>query len=252
MKLNYKTYGKGKPVFILHGLFGMLDNWQIIAKQLAKHFEIIVPDLRNHGRSPHSDDFDYEYMSSDILGLIHDLGYDEVNVIGHSMGGKLAIRIAIDNPNLVEKLMVLDIGIKKYPPNHVFLLDILSNIYIEKYSDRMEIEHELKTMIEDYRLRQFIMKNISRNENGKFNWKMNLNVIKENYKVITDEILLIEPYMKETLFVRGDKSNYILDKDLELISKQFPNSKLITIPNAGHWLHADQADKLLEVIRSYI
>ncbi len=252
MKLNYKKFGSGKPIFILHGLFGMSDNWQVFAKKLAEKYEVITVDLRNHGKSPHSTDFDYSYMADDVLELMQDVGCSKCSFIGHSMGGKLAIKIALDNPLLVDKLIILDIGIKKYPKNHIFLLDILSNINIDRYSDRLELEHELKSVIEDYRLRQFIMKNIKRNDKGIFSWKMNLEVIIDNYDKIIEGISSENIYKSDVLFVKGGKSNYILNNDFEKIKEQFPKAKFTTIDNAGHWIHADESEKLFDIITGYL
>ncbi len=252
MKLNYKKFGKGKPVFILHGLFGMLDNWQVFAKKLAEKYEVITVDLRNHGKSPHSPDFDYSYMADDILELMQDIGCNKCSFIGHSMGGKLAMTIALDNPLVVDKLIILDIGTKKYPKNHIFLLDILCNINIDRYTDRLELEHELRSVIEDSRLRQFIMKNIKRDAEGGFSWKMNLEVIKDNYDTIIEEISSESIYQSDVLFVRGGQSNYILNNDFEKIKELFPKAKLATIENAGHWIHADESKKLFDIITDYL
>ncbi len=252
MKLNYKKFGSGKPLFILHGLFGMLDNWQVFAKKLAEKYEVITVDLRNHGKSPHSPDFDYSYMADDILELMQDLGYDQYSFIGHSMGGKLSMKIALDNPVLIDKLIILDIGPKKYPQNHTFLLDILCNINIDRYTDRLELEHELSSVIEDKRLRQFIMKNIKRDAKGSFSWKMNLEVIKDNYDKIIEELSSDKSYQSDVLFVRGAKSNYILDNDFEKIKGLFPKAKLTTIDNAGHWIHADESEKLFDIVTDYL
>ncbi len=252
MKLNYKKFGSGKPVFILHGMFGMLDNWQVFAKKLAERYEVITVDLRNHGKSPHSPLFDYSYMADDILELMQNIGCDKCSFIGHSMGGKLAMTIALDNPPLVDKLIILDIGTKKYPKNHIFLLDILCNINIDRYSNRLELEHELKSVIEDSRLRQFIMKNIKRDSNGVFSWKMNLEVIKDNYDKIIKEISSEVSYQSDVLFVKGGQSNYILNNDFEEIKELFPKATLTTIDNAGHWIHADEGKKLFDIITNYL
>jgi len=253
MKLNYKMFGQGKPVIILHGVFGMLDNWQHIAKTLGKHYWVITLDLRNHGKSPHSEIFNYDVMAEDILDFIEQQGIKKANFIGHSMGGKVAMTLSLEYPEFVNKLIIIDIGIKSYAPRHNFIFKALCAFDISKYSKRNDIENILIGKIPNKKIVQFLLKNIKRDKkSGSFLWKMNLKAIKNNYDKINEPISSDFPFSGKTLFIKGENSDYILEKDKNSIRNLFPNAKFITINNAGHWVHSEQPDKLIRVIDNFL
>lgn len=253
MKLNYKRYGdKGDPVIILHGIFGMLDNWHSFASQLGKEYRVISIDHRNHGRSPHSEVFDYQAMVADLKELITDLGFDKVQLMGHSMGGKVAMHFALHYPESLLGLIVLDIGIKYYPPRHDYIFKALCGLNLEEFDSRNDIDEYLTDFIHSFAIRQFLIKNIKRSSEGQFTWKMNLPVIRKNYEKITEWIPVGKHYEGKTLFVRGANSSFILMEDWPGIQELFPNSTLVSIPGAGHWLHAEKPYLLLQEVAKFL
>lgn len=253
MELNFKMFGEGKPVIILHGVFGMLDNWQHFAKVLSKDYWVITIDLRNHGRSPHSDIFNYDIMVSDLIRFIDNNHIKKPNIIGHSMGGKLAMHLALENPEYIHKLIVVDIGIKKTSPRHNSIFSALCSLELSTFKNRNDINIELEKTISLRRIRQFLLKNITRDkENGAYKWKMNLPIIRKNYENISEAVTHDYPHEGETIFIRGEFSDFIIEKDKTEILELFPNAQFKTIPKSGHWVHAEQTDKLIEVIKNYL
>lgn len=253
MQLNYKVFGEGDPVIILHGMFGTLDNWQTIAKKLAEHFMVFIVDLRNHGRSPHSDEFDYSIMAADVEEFMESNWIYEAHIVGHSMGGKVAMQLASDNADLVKKLVVVDIAPKAYKGNHQVIFDALLALDLDQLKSRKEASTFLETRIEQASVRQFILKNLHINkQTQKYEWKMNLPVIHKAYHHILGKSNLTDVYEGETLFIRGDKSKYILPEEFEKHKTFFPNAELATIKNAGHWVHAEQAQDFLAVLSNFL
>jgi esterase len=253
IELNYKDYGQGEPVIIIHGLFGTLDNWQTIAKNLAEKFNIYLIDQRNHGRSPHTEAFDYTLLAEDLHDFMENNWIYKARIIGHSMGGKTAMQFALEYPDMVEKLVVIDIAPKNYIGGHEVILETLQSIDLTTIKERKEVENLMAERITDAGQRQFLMKNLSRDEKtGQYEWKMNLSSLVQNYQKIIDNIQLSSIFKGETLFVRGEKSDYVLDSDEPILKAFFPNSQLHTIPNAGHWVHADQPKLLLEVLNVFL
>ncbi len=252
MDLNHKILGEGEPIIILHGLFGMLDNWQTVAKELAKDYMVILIDLRNHGKSPHSELWNVQLMAEDVVNFMESNWIYNANIIGHSMGGKVAMEVALTNPSLVEKLVVVDIGPRAYLPGHELIFKGLQSVPISKIGSRNEAEEALAEAINDKGVRQFLLKNISRLKDGGYRWKMNLPVIINNYESILEESRIDEVYDGPSLFIGGQLSNYIRVEDEVLIKEVFPSAEIIMIPDAGHWVHADQKDELVKVIREFI
>jgi len=253
MKLNYKSYGsKGDVVIILHGIFGMLDNWHSFASQLSQDHRVFTLDHRNHGRSPHADSFTYEDMVEDLKEFIEEKRFDRVNLIGHSLGGKTAMYFALENPTLVDKLTIIDIGVKSYPQRHDYIFDALSGMDLSRFGSRNEIDQYLSDSIHSFPIRQFLMKNIHRDTEKGFSWKMNLPVIRENYQALAEGIQSNVTFLNETLFIRGANSSYILLEDMPEILKLFPQSTLQTIPGASHWLHAEKPYELLKMVKSFL
>ena len=252
MTLNYKLQGQGEPLIILHGLLGMLDNWQTLARRFADHYAVYTLDLRNHGRSPHSADMDYHLMAQDVVDFMDEHNIQAANILGHSMGGKVAMQLAVSFPARVTSLIPVDIAPKRYLPGHEHILEALSSVEPEEAETRTEIEEELVAQLHSLPIARFLMKNLARKSEGGFEWKMNLNAIRINYDKIIGEIEEEHIYDGPALFIRGGKSGYVEDGDLDGIRSHFPNAKLITIENAGHWVHADQPDELFDAVIAFL
>lgn len=252
IELNYKSLGQGQPIIILHGLFGTLDNWQTIARQLSEQYSVYIIDQRNHGRSPHTDEFSYPILANDLQHFMESHWIYKAVVIGHSMGGKTAMEFAIQYPDMVEKLVVLDIAPKTYTGGHEVILDTLNAIDLTQIKDRKEAEAYMLQRIPDFGTRQFLLKNLTRDEKtGVFTWKMNLPVLQREYEAILGNISS-GTYEGDTLFIRGANSDYIKDADIPTLLQYFPKMQLETIANAGHWVHADQPKQLLALIERYL
>ncbi len=254
MDLNYKTFGQGDPIVILHGMFGTLDNWQTVGKQLAENFTVNIVDQRNHGRSPHDELIDYPSMSEDLKHFLESHWMFKAHVMGHSMGGKTAMQFALDHPDMVVKLVVVDIAPKRYPGGHEKILEALLALDLDQVEDRKDAEDFLKKRLpnEEEGTILFLMKNLSRTKDGSFEWKMNFQAIYNHYQDILDTVKGNDPFEGETLFIRGEHSKYILDDDWDAILQLFPNAELKTIENAGHWVHADQPEALLGAVRRFL
>ena len=252
MKLNHKSYGEGQPIIILHGLFGMLDNWQTVAKALSKDFMVISVDLRNHGKSPHSEEWSTSLMAEDVIAFMHDNWIYEAFLLGHSMGGKVAMEVALAENDLVQKLIVVDIAPKAYEPGHERIFEALQSVPIESIDSRLEAEDIIAKYIPELGIRQFLLKNITRNKNGGYQWKMNLASIAKNYSSIIEPTPVENQFDQPTLFLRGENSNYVLDEDFDLINSLFTDSRIETIQNAGHWVHADQKDVLISKVSNFL
>ena len=251
MELNYKVYGQGQPLIIMHGMFGMLDNWQLIAKKLSEDFMVFLVDLRNHGRSPHSDDFGYQIMSEDLFKFMNDNWIHHAHIIGHSMGGKVAMRFALENQDMTDSLVVVDIAPKTYEGNHETIIDALTGLDLGSIHSRTEAEEYLRKHIEEESTIQFLLKNLSREKEGGYRWKMNLPVIVSKYAEILSHQESKEAYDGPTLFIRGEKSNYINPNEFEQYLHNFPNAKLVSIAHAGHWVHADAPEEFTNSVLEF-
>lgn len=253
MKLFYRKYGQGQPIIILHGLFGQSDNWNTLSKQFAESgFEVYTVDLRNHGLSPHSEIWDYEVMSSDVEELINDLSLKNVVLVGHSMGGKVAMELGVRNPRWLSKLIVVDIAPKYYAPHHQDVLNALNAVDFSVVKTRKEAEAILTQYINDFGTKQFLLKNIYWKENGDLDWRFNLKVIDDTIDIVGKQIDKNTKCEIPALFIRGGLSRYILDEDIDLIQQVFPLSRLVTIAEAGHWVHAEKPKEFFEVIIRFI
>ncbi len=254
MKLYHRKYGSGQPVLILHGLFGVSDNWASIGRQISEHFEVYLIDLRNHGRSPHSDLFNFPAMVSDIEEFVDDHALENIILIGHSMGGKVAMHFALEYPDLVSKLIVVDISLRHYEARiqHLDMIRAMRNLDFSKITSRTQVEEMLKEEINSSRIRLFIMKNLYRKDKNTFDWRLNLPIIHENIHYIFEGIDQQEQYTKEALFVRAGKSDYIIDEDYQAIYKHFPNALIETIPQASHWVHADAPGELCTLFSNFL
>ena len=251
MKLNFKKIGEGKPLLILHGLFGSLDNWGSLGKKFAENNLVYLIDLRNHGRSPHSEEMSYDLMVDDLLELIQDENINSPIILGHSMGGKAALLFAEKYPKYLDKLIVADIGMKAYPMHHDVILKGLNSVNLQEISSRNQAQQFIQVHINNLGIQQFLLKNLYWIEKGKLAWRMNLKEIEKNIGEILVEIN-IHKNLINTLFIRGEMSNYILEEDFENILKSFPNAEIKTIPKVGHWLHAENPIEFYKIVREFI
>lgn len=250
MKLAYKQLGEGKPLVILHGLFGFSDNWQSHAKKLAEYFQVTLVDLRNHGHSEWSHDFSYDLMVQDLHELFSDLQINKPILLGHSMGGKLAMHFDGKYPNTIEKLIVVDMGIKAYAPHHEHILAAFHAIDLSQLSARSQAEAILKTFIDSDGVRQFLLKNLYWEDKGKLAWRVNFPVLEASMPEILKALPEFESFTP-TLFIRGLLSNYILDEDIHSIETQYPDMQLVSVANAGHWVHAEAPDAFLDAVLAF-
>jgi len=251
--LHFRSYGKGgHPLIFLHGLLGSMDNWATLARRLADHFHVYAFDARNHGRSPHSSVMSYDAMVEDVRTFMRDHSLASAYLLGHSMGGKTAMQCAGMYPELVDKLIVVDIAPKAYGRRHDHIFEALCSLDLGMYSHRQEVEGALAVKIPEPATVHFLLKNLERNESGKFKWKMNLPALKKHYAEISKGASLSARFDKPSLFVKGGRSTYILDDDKRLIKHSFPRSTILTVKNAGHWVHADAPDDLLEIILVFL
>lgn len=252
MELHSKILGQGPPIIILHGLLGTLDNWQTIANYLATDYTVCLLDLRNHGRSPHAIEMDFHLMAEDVLMFMESNWINSAVVMGHSMGGKVAMQLALDHPDNVEKLIVVDIAPKLYQPGHYEIFNALDSIQLSTLKERKEAELKLNLALENPSVVQFLLKNLTREKDGSFSWKMDFDAIKKNYLNLIAAIESKEIYDKPSLFIRGGKSHYILDEDIDNIMDNFPEARLITINDAGHWVHSEKPNELLAEINKFL
>ena len=251
LELYYKEFGQGAPVLILHGLFGFSDNWQTIARQLSEHHTVITPDLRNHGRSPHVSTHTYDEMAEDLRVFMEARWMFHADVVGHSMGGKAAMQLALSHPDMVDRLVVIDMAPDQAEDNHSSIFKALFDLDLSKINTRQEAEDFLGVRIPDLGTRQFLLKNLSRNPEGGFHWKMNLPVLWKSFHQILGPVHG-DPFDKPALFVRGSRSNYIKDSDFAFIKSMFPQAEIVTIQGAGHWVHADKPAELLQVLKDFL
>ena len=251
MKLNYKVFGEGQPLIILHGLLGMLDNWQAPARYLAEGYKVYIVDLRNHGHSSHHPEHNYSVMMMDVLELLDDLKIESSHLLGHSMGGKVAMKFAQTYPERLKRLIVADIGPKFYPVHHQLILQALRAVPLGSLEKRTDAESYMEPFIKEAGIRQFLMKSLYHPARGSFAWRFNLDAIENNIEHIGEALDEMD-YEGLTLFIRGGRSNYILDEDWPDIKVLFPNSHLVTIEGAGHWLHAEKPEEFVTEVMAFL
>jgi len=251
MQLNYQSFGKGSPLIILHGLFGMLDNWHTVGTMLGKQFHVFLLDQRNHGRSPHSPEVSYTVMAEDVRDFAAQHRIPVFFLLGHSMGGKVAMTTALAFPDLVAKLVVVDIAPRSYSSFHDSILEALRSLDLSEYSSRQSVDDALSGSIREAPVRQFLLKNLARNDNGSFRWKMNLPAISSTYQQMLKGVDGSTAFRKPTLFVRGRKSSYIGEQDRPDIERLFPNSTVIDF-ETGHWVHAEAPAQLTQTVTEFL
>lgn len=253
MELLHSTIlGSGAPLLILHGYFGMSDNWKTLGMKYAEDFQVHLIDQRNHGRSFHSDEFDYELLVEDLHFYIEYHKLEKVSILGHSMGGKVAMLFAVSYPDYVDKLIVADIAPKYYEPHHETILAGLNAVNFEIQYSRKAVEEMLSLYIKDAGVRQFLLKNVYWKEKGKLDYRFNLQSLTDNNSEVGEALPSFTSFDGPALFLKGENSMYILKEDEALIEAHFPNSEIVTISNAGHWLHAENPTEFLEASQNFL
>ncbi|WP_103069976.1 alpha/beta fold hydrolase [Aquimarina sediminis] len=253
MKLYANVFGEGKPFLILHGFLGMGDNWKTLGKKISeKGFQVHLIDQRNHGRSPHSSEFSYNVMTDDLKMYCEEHELENVHLLGHSMGGKTVMLFAVKYPQLVDRMIVADIGPKYYPLHHQDILDGLEALDFEVLKSRGEVDKELSVYVPDQGVRMFLLKNLYWKEKGVLGLRMNLEALIRNSGEIGVELSEENTYEGNTLFLKGERSNYIMQDDEVRIKRQFYNSKIKEISGAGHWLHAENPKEFLIEVLGFV
>src|SRR5688500_19034032 len=251
MKLFFRELGDGPPLVILHGLFGSSDNWLTQARLFGDRYKVYSVDQRNHGQSPHSNEFDYQSMVNDLKEFIDDHQISDPAIIGHSMGGKAAMNFALAHPDLLSKLVVVDIAPRQYNLEHYTIAEGLKAIPIDALSSRNEADEVLSRHVPEPDVRQFLLKNLQRKSTGGFSWKINLPVISDKLSNIGVDLQYTGRFEKPTLFIRGAKSKYVRDEDWKKITEIFPAAKLETL-DTGHWVQAEKPQEFAEKVMQWL
>jgi pimeloyl-ACP methyl ester carboxylesterase len=258
LDLHYKKFGQptAKPLLILHGLFGMLDNWQTLALQFAQQYCVYIIDQRNHGKSPHAASHTYPDMANDLLTFVDEHGIEKFYLIGHSMGGKTAMQFAVENEYRVDKLVIVDIAPKDYPMGeHDAIFDAFFDLPVHDIESRQDAENHLAQRITDVGVRQFLLKNLYRTNAGYYEWRCNVKAIHNHYAhILANSLAYYDTFSHPTLFVKGGKSDRYIDanEDMELIQHHFPLAQLQIINNAGHWVHAEQPKEFFDAVSHFL
>jgi pimeloyl-ACP methyl ester carboxylesterase len=264
MRLYYRELGEGEPLVILHGLYGSSDNWMSIGRELSSKYRVILVDQRNHGQSPHHNSHTYSDLALDLHDLFDLLQLREAIIIGHSMGGKVAMLFAAQYPNMVKALIVVDILPYSYREDvdvgytqeheHRKILAALQQVNPHNVKSRQELDDNLSIFIPNLTLRQFILKSIKRTTEGNFEWRINVDVLSKSISRLMESVLSdkVNPIQIPTLFVKGQNSNYITLNGEKLLPQNFSNYQLVVISNAGHWLHAENPQGFLSALNSFL
>jgi esterase len=255
MELFYRTYGEGKPVVILHGLLGISDNWVAFSRRLADEgFRIFIPDQRNHGQSPHHPVFNYYALTDDLVEFFETHHLKKPVILGHSMGGKVAMRYALEHPDMVDRLIVVDTSMRSYYRfnYHLKLIDAMLAVDFSLAKTRPEVEQALREKISDERLVQFLMKNLYWKEKHKLGWRPNLQAISNQVDSMYDGVFYSVKFERPALFIRGGQSDYVLEEDIPVILQNFPNAIVKTIETGTHWVHADEPEEFYRLVSEFL
>ena len=251
MKLFYRQSGAGAPLIILHGLFGSSDNWYTLAKLFSTHFTVFLIDQRNHGQSPHSDEFNYSLLTEDLQEFIEEHKLQRPSIIGHSMGGKTAMNYAVRYGENVDKLIIVDIVPKKYPVHHDQILEGLMAVTAANLDSRNEADGVLAGFVAEPEVRQFLLKNLSRKSTGGFEWKINVEAINKNIEAMGEGMVYQGTYNSPVLFIKGAKSDYYASGDEALIKTIFPQATFVTL-DTGHWVQAENPEVFGKLVLDYL
>jgi pimeloyl-ACP methyl ester carboxylesterase len=250
--LHFRAYGQGEALIILHGLFGSSENWHSICTTLGQDLHDFALDQRNHGRSPHSQQMNYALMARDVYEFIRTQQISRTHLLGHSMGGKTAMQFALEFPEQLAKLIVVDISPRAYAPSHEQIFAALTSLSITQYETRKQIEDALASSLPDLALRRFLLKNLARDAGGRFYWRMGLSEIYKNYDQLCGAIDTEQSFAGPALFIRGETSPYLGPEDYDTITRLFPRAEFRTIPGAGHWVHAKQPTAFVEIVQEFL
>lgn len=252
MHLHFEKSGQGDPLVMMHGLFGSLENLGAISRLLEPHFTLYRLDLRNHGRSPHADSMSFDDMAGDLIRFMDEQGLEQAHVLGHSLGGKVAMTAACRAPERINKLVVADIAPVTYPSHHNAILEGLRQINVENISSRREADEQLAGFVEEVGIRQFILKSLERDQEGKFRWRLNVPVILKDYDELRHSVCDNCSFAGPALFLKGGRSNYITDQHHAEIHAKFPQATITTIDGVGHWLHAEKPQAVADATINFL
>jgi len=252
MKLFYRESGEGRPLVVLHGLFGSSDNWMSVAKELALTNKLYVLDARNHGQSPHDDEFNYTVMADDLKEFLEEHQIIDPVLIGHSMGGKTVMRFAVKFPDIASRLIIVDISPRFYGRHHDTILDGLNSIDLTSLKTRGEADEILAKYVGDIGVRQFLLKSLYRDSEGRFQWRINLSIIQEKIENVGEALPPGTTISIPTLFIKGSESGYIEEKDVKMIEEHFTDYRIQTVEGASHFVHAEKPIEVINLIRTFI
>jgi len=253
MHLHSNILGEGKPFVILHGFLGMSDNWKTLGRKFSENeFQLHLVDQRNHGRSFHDAEFNYEILVEDLKAYCDEHELEDVILLGHSMGGKTAMLFATQYPELVSKLVIADISPRFYPIHHDAILNGLKALDFETIKSRGKADEELSSYVPDFGTRQFLLKNLYWMEKGQLALRINLDVLADNVGEVGEALPVHSKFEGDVLFLRGDKSEYIGHQDEAIIRSHFPQARIGTIEKAGHWLHAENPADFYEAVINFV
>lgn len=248
MQLHTQILGQGQPLVLLHGLFGSADNWGMVAKHFAQHYQVISVDLRNHGRSPHSPTQTYAEMADDLHDTLTALGLDQVQLLGHSLGGKVAMQFATQYPDKVSKLIVVDMAMRAYPDRYTQLMNHMLAVDLSQMASRNEVDNALKDAIPNLKVRQFLLTNLVKHDT-QLQWRINLPALKANYATLIAAIAV--HFSAPSLFIRGARSDYVQDHDITELQAHFPQAQFVTLPT-DHWVHAEQPQLFIQTVADFL
>ena len=249
--LHYKQQGTGKDVILIHGLFGSLENLNMIAKGLKDSYRVTNIDVRNHGSSFHEHSMAYDELAQDVVNLMTKLDIEQASILGHSMGGKIAMQIALEHSKKVDKLIVADIAPVTYPPHHNHIIKGLQDIDLTLVNSRKDADNQLAKFVDNLGVRQFLLRNLIATD-GKFSFKCNLNNIEKSYSQITKAYQGEQQFEGKTLFIKGGESTYITAEHRDIINRLFPYSRAKIIQGAGHWLHAEKTVAFNKIVNDFL
>lgn len=251
--LFHKIIGNGENHLIIqHGLFGLLDNWGTLGKKFGEHFTVHLLDARNHGRSFHSDEMSHKLMAEDLYNYLQNKNIEKANMIGHSLGGKAVMYFALEHPEMLSHLVIADMSPKAYQPHHLEIIKAIKSLDFEKIEKRSDADTQMKQWIKDVGVRQFILKSLYRNKDGKFALRFNIDSLAKNYIELIGHSLPEKKFYDKTLFLGGEKSNYIQPTDEIIIHRYFPNALISHIKGAGHWLHAEKQNEFFDFVLDFL
>lgn len=255
MELFYRHYGRGRPMVILHGLLGISDNWVSFGKQISHlGFEVFIPDQRNHGRSPHHPVFNYYALVDDLGEFLEHHKIKEPVLLGHSMGGKVTMRFSLENPGMVDRIIVVDTSLRTYVRfnYHLKLIDAMASVDFGKIRTRQEVEIMLGQKISEPRMLLFLMKNLFWKERHRLGWRPDLSSISYHIDSMYDGVYYSTRFTKPALFIRGGRSDYVLEEDFQAIYDNFPFAAIETVENGTHWVHADEPEHFYALVSEFL